>query len=80
MNVVAMLNLDMVGYHGSEENVVLEIDEASMDLNMFLGQLIDSYQPKLDCTTSSSTGGEGSLLMGLGIIGPGLWQATQLLQ
>lgn len=47
VNVVAVLNLDMTGYHGSTEDVFLISDYTHADLNGFVASLLDTYQPTL---------------------------------
>lgn len=54
-NVVAVLQLDMTGYNGSAQEVVLITDAADTDpgLSAFVGSLVDAYQPTLLRTTSA---------------------------
>ncbi len=47
VNVVAVLNLDMTGYHGSTEDVFLISDYSHAELNGFVASLLDTYQPTL---------------------------------
>ncbi|MBZ0089839.1 MAG: M20/M25/M40 family metallo-hydrolase, partial [Thermoanaerobaculia bacterium] len=47
VNVVAVLNLDMTGYHGSTEDVFLISDYTHTELNAFVASLLDTYQPTL---------------------------------
>jgi leucyl aminopeptidase len=52
-NVVAVLNLDMTGYHGSTEDVFLISDLTHSELNTFVGTLLDTYQPGLTRSSDS---------------------------
>lgn len=45
--VVAVLQQDMTGYHGSSEDMALISDFTNADLTAFVANLIDTYQPDL---------------------------------
>ncbi len=47
VNVVAVMQLDMTGFHGSTEDVFLLSDFTNPQLTAFLGDLLDTYQPDL---------------------------------
>jgi leucyl aminopeptidase len=46
-NVVGMVQLDMTGYFGSVEDIILVDDYTSPELTTFLADLVDEYQPTL---------------------------------
>ena len=50
-DVVAVLQMDMTGYHGSAEDVVMISDHVDPELTAFLEDLLDTYQPGLLWTT-----------------------------
>lgn len=50
-DVVAVLNLDMTGYHGSTEDITLFTDYTHSELNGFVGSLVDTYLPDLTRST-----------------------------
>jgi leucyl aminopeptidase len=52
-NVVAVLQQDMTGFNGSAADIVLITDWTNADLNAFIGELIDTYQPSLVRTTTT---------------------------
>ena len=52
-NVVGVLQLDMTGFNGSAEDIVMMDDFTNADLNAFVGDLIDEYQPTLQWTYST---------------------------
>ena len=45
IDVVAVLQQDMTGYHGSIEDMALISDYTHPELTAFLGELLDTYQP-----------------------------------
>ena len=53
VNVVAVMQLDMTGFAGSNEDIVMIGDFTSNPLNQFVGRLVDTYQPTLRRTTSN---------------------------
>ncbi|WP_404343994.1 M28 family metallopeptidase [Pseudoalteromonas mariniglutinosa] len=46
-NVVGMVQFDMTGNHGSNDDIVMMTDYTNSAQNQFLGQLIDTYLPTL---------------------------------
>jgi len=50
-DVVGVLQMDMTGYHGSVEDVVMISDHVDPELTAFLEDLLDAYQPGLLWTT-----------------------------
>ena len=51
-NVVAVLQLDMTAYQGSNEDIVMVSDFTNAELNAFVGRLVDTYQSNLRRTTT----------------------------
>lgn len=49
--VVGVLQVDMTGYPGSAEDIVLISDYTNAELNAFLVELLEAYQPGLAWTT-----------------------------
>lgn len=45
INVVGMVQFDMTGRFGSQQDIVMMTDYTNAAQNQFLGQLIDAYQP-----------------------------------
>lgn len=52
-NVVAVLQQDMTGFHGSAEDIALITDNTNAELNAFVGDLLSTYQPQLLWTTTA---------------------------
>ncbi len=52
-DVVAVLQQDMTAYNGSVEDMALISDFTHPDLTAFLGELLDTYQPTLQWTTTA---------------------------
>lgn len=52
-NVVAVLQQDMTGYHGSAEDMALISDFTNATLTAFVADLIETYQPGLLWTTAA---------------------------
>ncbi len=52
-NVVAVLQLDMTGFKGSTQDVVLITDRTDAELNGFVTQLLQTYFPTLVRTTTT---------------------------
>jgi hypothetical protein len=52
-NVVGVMQLDMTGFNGSLEDIVLVEDNTNAELNAFVGSLVDTYQPTLQRTEST---------------------------
>lgn len=52
-NVVAVLQLDLTAFEGSNEDIFLYTDNTNATLTAFLGDLLDTYQPHLAWTTSA---------------------------
>lgn len=52
-DVVAVLQLDMTGYHGSVQDVSMITDHTDAGLNQFVRDLIDVYQPELSWVNSA---------------------------
>jgi leucyl aminopeptidase len=52
-DVVAVLQQDMTDYHGSAEDVAMISDYTNPELNVFLEDLLETYQPGLLWTTSA---------------------------
>jgi leucyl aminopeptidase len=53
VDVVAVLQLDMTDYKGSNEDIGLLSDHTDDTLTDFVGQLIDTYQPNLQWTSTA---------------------------
>lgn len=51
--VVAVLQLDMTGYNGSIEDIVLISDHVDAELTAFTGDLLETYLPELAVTTTA---------------------------
>ena len=51
--VVGVMQLDMTNFNGSVEDIALMDDYTNSDLNAFIGNLIDTYQPSLLWTYST---------------------------
>lgn len=47
INVVGVMQLDMTGFQGSSEDIVMMTDYTNADQNEFIGTLIDTYLPGL---------------------------------
>lgn len=52
-DVVAVLQQDMTGYHGSTEDIAFISDFTNAELNAFLVDLLAAYQPALTSTTTA---------------------------
>lgn len=52
-NVVAVLQLDMTGLKGSTQDIVMITDRTDSELNGFVTQLVQTYQPNLVTTTTT---------------------------
>ena len=52
-DVVAVLQQDMTDYHGSVQDVAMISDFTNPELNVFLEDLLETYQPELLWTTSA---------------------------
>jgi leucyl aminopeptidase len=52
-NVVGMFQLDMTGYFGSVEDIILVDDYTSPELTTFLADLVEEYQPALQWATTT---------------------------
>ena len=52
-NVVGVMQLDMTAFNGSVEDISLISDFTNADLNDFVGELIDTYQPGLSWSRSA---------------------------
>lgn len=53
VNVVAVLQQDMTAYHGSSEDVAFITDFTNVNLTVFLANLLETYQPDLNWTTTA---------------------------
>ena len=52
-DVIGVMQLDMTGYNGSVQDIVMMDDYTNAELNTFIGSLIDTYQPTLSWTYST---------------------------
>jgi leucyl aminopeptidase len=47
VDVIAVMQLDMTGFNGSTEDILLLSDFTNPQLTAFIGELLDTYQPEL---------------------------------